>query len=321
MFSFVNCAIQPAFSGKKGLAESPSYADFRRFDTGTNSIFTRLVQCRGDAVEHGQRMSLVIGILETADDGRRCADKFGQMPLGQPGGGAEVINFAGDVIVCAASSSIASISGFPRKYRSWMISIASVVFLFLDMSQLLRVQCRIGNVDYKALLLIRHKNDASIRRRGLSVEVAHAGEIVPGVIEILVGDQAGVAAGLQAGRITVNEPLRFDFVEGLGDLGDLFGRHVADDEFLAGVEAFAAEEAPTEGRDALAEVAKAAIGQAAVEDVPALVQRGDEMALGAIDGIEFESFAGQGRVIADEGEESIRFVGGDRVKGAAARHG
>ena len=85
----------------------------------------------------------------------------------------------------------------------------------------------------------------------------------------------------------------FDFVQGVGDLRHLFGGDVADDEFLAGVEAFSAEEAPAEGGCAFAEIAEGAIGQAAVDDVPGLVEGGDEMALRAIDGIEIEGFAGE----------------------------
>ena len=53
-----------------------------------------LVHRRRDAVQHRQRMSFIICILKTADDRMRGSHQLRELPLGQPGFGAKIVNLA-----------------------------------------------------------------------------------------------------------------------------------------------------------------------------------------------------------------------------------
>ena len=44
-------------------------------------------------------MSFVIGVFEPADDRSCRTDEFGQLPLGQTGGGTKIINLTGNVVI------------------------------------------------------------------------------------------------------------------------------------------------------------------------------------------------------------------------------
>ena len=54
--------------------------------------FDALVQRTSDSSQHGERVSLVVRILESADDARRRAHPRGQLTLTEPGLGAEIMD-------------------------------------------------------------------------------------------------------------------------------------------------------------------------------------------------------------------------------------
>jgi hypothetical protein len=60
-----------------------------------------LVECGGDAAEHGERVSCVISVFKPADDRRSCPDQLGELLLGQAGRLAEVVDLPGDLGVGA----------------------------------------------------------------------------------------------------------------------------------------------------------------------------------------------------------------------------
>ncbi len=49
-------------------------------------------RCR-DAVQHRQRMPFIIGIFKTADDRMGSSNQLRKLLLGQPGFGAQIVNF------------------------------------------------------------------------------------------------------------------------------------------------------------------------------------------------------------------------------------
>ena len=52
---------------------------------GQKSNVHALIQCGCNPVEHGQRMSLIVGIFDAADDCSGGADEPGQLSLRKPG--------------------------------------------------------------------------------------------------------------------------------------------------------------------------------------------------------------------------------------------
>jgi hypothetical protein len=64
---------------------------------GDKSDFQALMKCKSDAPEHRQRMAVVIGIFQAANDRRRGADKLRQLALGYTHPGSKLINSAGDL--------------------------------------------------------------------------------------------------------------------------------------------------------------------------------------------------------------------------------
>jgi len=61
--------------------------------------FKAAIECCGNSVEHGQGVTFVFGVFEPADDRRRGADEFGELPLTEPGLGSQSGDFARYVIL------------------------------------------------------------------------------------------------------------------------------------------------------------------------------------------------------------------------------
>ena len=57
-------------------------SNFRVF--GCHRDCQLLLQCLGDSIKNGQRMPLVVGVFEPADDGLSCSNKICQLSLRQP---------------------------------------------------------------------------------------------------------------------------------------------------------------------------------------------------------------------------------------------
>jgi hypothetical protein len=57
------------------------------------------VQGRSNAVEHGQRVALIIRIFKPADNRGRGTDQFSQLPLAEPSLSSEGRDFTRDMIV------------------------------------------------------------------------------------------------------------------------------------------------------------------------------------------------------------------------------
>lgn len=63
---------------------------------GNETNLDALIQGGGDPLEHGQRMALIVRILQPADDRSGGADQVGQGPLTEAGCLPQVVNLAGD---------------------------------------------------------------------------------------------------------------------------------------------------------------------------------------------------------------------------------
>ena len=73
----------------------------------------------GDPAEHGERVAVVVGVLQAADDRRGGPDPRGRLALGEPGLGPEPVDLAGDLGVGDGPFEGGDPLGVVAHYRSY----------------------------------------------------------------------------------------------------------------------------------------------------------------------------------------------------------
>jgi hypothetical protein len=101
------------------LGALPRHSRSSRFSNRYETDFNSLLERGGDTTQHGERVTLVIGIFEAADNGRRRSDHIRQLRLRELHLGAKLVNPAADFVVGTKL--------FERLEPLWLAPIQQVV--------------------------------------------------------------------------------------------------------------------------------------------------------------------------------------------------
>ena len=74
----------------------------------TKVDFQTLAQRSGDSLQHGERMSVVVGVFQPGDIRLLCTHQGGELPLCESGLGSRVMDQARDLSVDGLSDSLLS---------------------------------------------------------------------------------------------------------------------------------------------------------------------------------------------------------------------